>query len=142
MAKKKVHKLKDTSPEAFRVICISSHQNDYRLSWAINEKLKIDLTRSEDHQVVSPKSNIKQTFSHYSYSQDQYEVSYHLISNKSENGYLLKKYNNIDYLLKISGELSNISMPELVTLLKEIPIVNTAFELDDLTPANKKRLSI
>mgnify|MGYP006293116765 FL=1 len=138
---KKVHKLKNVVPEAFKVICIASHQNDYRLSWAINDKLNLKLKRTQDHHIEIPQSGVDQSFSHYSSESEEFFATYHLISNKSEQGYLLKNMQNIDYFLKISGELENISIPELVVKLKEIPIVITAFQMEKFTPQQVKRLS-
>ncbi len=138
---KKIHKLKNVVPEVFKIICIASHQNDYRLSWALNEKLNINLKRVEDHQLQLPQNRGTQNFSLYASDPDESLVVYHLISNKSEQGYLLKNMKNIDYFLKISGEMENISLPDLVGKLKRIPIIITAFELENPTQAQMKKFS-
>jgi hypothetical protein len=138
---KKIHKLKDVSPENFKIICIASHQNDYRVSWALNKALKLKLQRANDHEVKDLKTQTVQKFTHYSWENKDLFLSYHLIANKSEQGYLFKDMPNIDYFLKISGDLENISLPEMVAKIKEISMVITAFELQKITATQEKRIT-
>ncbi|MFO8235175.1 MAG: IPExxxVDY family protein [Bacteroidales bacterium] len=138
---KKIHRLKHVEAESYKLICIASHQNDYRVSWAINEKFQINLKRTVDHRIQIPKTDNYQHFLHYVYVDNLSMVSYHLIANKSEYGFLLKNMPNIDYLLKILGHLENISTLEIVRFLKDIPIIMTAFEVDKITPVQHRRLS-
>ncbi|MFP4042465.1 MAG: IPExxxVDY family protein [Bacteroidales bacterium] len=138
---KKIHRLKNLEPEIFKVVCIASHENDYKVSWSINEKLKIILKRQENHKIPISKTDNYQEFLHYSYEDNNSQVNYHLLANKSEQGFLIKDMPNIDYFLKISGHLENISVPEVVHSLKEIPIIMTAFEMENITRVKHKRLS-
>lgn len=138
---KKIHRLKNLEPETFKVVCIASHENDYRVSWSINEKLQINLKRQENHKIPIPKTDNYQEFLHYSCEENSNQISYHLLANKSEQGCLIKDMPNIDYFLKISGHLENISVLEVVNLLKEIPIIMAAFEMENITKLRQKRLS-
>jgi len=138
---RKIHKLKGFQPEQFRVICIASHQNHYRLSWALNKLLNIQLQRSDDLTINIPKANIVQHFSVYSYRQDDAVLSYDLIGNKSEQGVLFKEMPNIDYLFKISGEKSDAEFTDLIKRVNSLEIVITAFEPKPLTNVQSKKIN-
>jgi hypothetical protein len=138
---KKVYKLKGLQPENFRIICIASHQNHYRLSWAINNVLEIYLRKSDDLVIRHSKANIDQRFSKYSFRKDSLPVLYHLISNKSEQGFLLKELPNIDYFLKVVGELEDQEFIDIMNKIKNLDIVITAFELKPISNVQSKKLT-
>ena len=54
-AKKKIHKLAFDFESDFKLIGIASHENDYRLSWAINKSLNIDFIKADDLLIHHPK---------------------------------------------------------------------------------------
>lgn len=136
--KKKVHKLILEPETGFKLIGISSHENDYRLSWALNKYLGYNFSKSENLLIQKPKHNIEQSFSVYIYNDEETFLQYQLIANNSENGFLIPELKNIDFFLKISGEYSDSIINKIVTKLKKIEIINTAFNLEDLSERNKK----
>jgi hypothetical protein len=138
---KKVYKLKGLQPENFRVICIASHQNHYRLSWALNRVLNIHFRQSDDLVIKHNKANVDQRFSKYTFRTDATPITYHLISNKSEQGFLLKELVNIDYLLKIVGELEDEDFKDIIDKIKNLDIVITAFELKPISNVQSKKLT-
>lgn len=138
---KKVHKLKGFQPESFRVICISSHQNHYRLSWALNRVLNIQFQKSEDLIVKLSKANIEQHFSKYAFQDNTLSITYHLISNKCEQGYLLKELPNIDFFLKIEGDIEEDFFQNLINKIKGLDIVITAFELKPIKNVQSQKLT-
>ncbi|HAN18815.1 MAG TPA: IPExxxVDY family protein [Bacteroidales bacterium] len=136
--KKKVHKLIFEPETGFKLIGISSHENDYRLSWALNKYLGYNFSKSENLLIQKPKHNIEQSFSVYIYNDEETFLQYQLIANNSENGFLIPELKNIDFFLKISGEYSDSIINKIVTKLKKIEIINTAFNLENLSERNKK----
>jgi hypothetical protein len=138
---RKVYKLKGLQPEKFSVICVASHQNHYRLSWALNKLLNIHFQKSDDLIIKLNKANVQQSFSKYSFVDESGPVAYHLISNKSEQGFLLKELPNIDYLLKIEGEADDKLIKQLITRIKNLEIVITAFELQTISNIQSKKLT-
>ncbi len=138
MAKKKVHKLVFEFDNDFILIGIASHENDYRLSWAINKSLSFDLTKCENLTIKHPKHKIELSYSMYSFSDSNNYMNYQLISNKSEQGFLLPEFKNIDFLFRISGHSDLSYINELLVQIKKIDIVITAFPIDDLSERQKK----
>ncbi len=131
-AKKKIHKLAFDFDSDFKLIGIASHENDYRLSWAINKSLDVDFVRVDDLIINHPKHKIETPYSMYSYFDEDNFISYNLISNKSEKGFLLPNMANIDFILKISEETDSDILDNLLKKLKKIDIIITAFFIEDL----------
>jgi len=138
---RKVHKLKGFQPESFKVICIASHQNHYRLSWALNRILNIQFQKTDDLIIKLNKANIEQHFSKYTYQDNTLPSTYHLISNKCEQGYLLKELTNIDFLLKIEGDIMEDFFRNLINKIKGLDIVITAFELKPIKNVQSQKLT-
>jgi hypothetical protein len=139
MTKKKIHKLIVEFENDFKLVGIASHENDYRLSWAINKALGLELVKIDDLEIDHPKHKINITFSRYHYFDENGEMDYNLISNKSENGFLIPKIKNIDFIMKISGDPDDSNIQKVMTVLKKIDIIITAFLIDDL-PDNMNKL--
>ena len=136
-AKKKLHRLNCEYERDYMLIGIASHENDYRLSWALNKNLYFNFTKIDDLIISHPKHNIEINYSMYFSNDDSY-LNYHLISNKSEQGFLLPKMKNIDFVLKISGDVNTDFINELLIKLKRIDIVITAFFIQDVSDRLEK----
>jgi hypothetical protein len=138
--KKKLHRLKvSVRPELF-TIGISSHENDYRLSWAINNQLGFKFSRAANLGLFNEKIQEKQIFSVFSYTEEEYELKYYLVSNTSENGFLLPEYRNVDFLFLIQGEMSENELDKLLTQLKKIEIINLAFQIPNLPAKSLEKI--
>ena len=140
MKKKKVHKLQNFYHEDFQIICIASHQNDYRLSWALNEKLNLGLQKADDLKIEDKKYEIKHQFTKYSYEDSTQTLRYHLIANKNPQGFLFPDMKNIDYLLKIEGDMNEEDISSLIRVIRKIDFVIIAFKLDNLREKHRKKL--
>ncbi len=138
---RKVHKLKGFQPESFRVICIASHQNHYRLSWALNKVLNVQFQKAADLIIKLNKTNVEQHFSKYYFQDNTLSLTYHLISNKCEQGYLLKELPNIDFFLKIEGDIEGDFLRNLIDKIKGLDIVITAFELQPIKNVQSQKLT-
>lgn len=138
VSKKKVHKLSADYESDFYLIGIASHENDYRISWAVNTALKWKLVKIDDFKVNHPKLKTMVNYSMYKYTDVDELFNYNLIANKSEKGFLLPELKNIDYILKISGDIDAEFLNSIIQKIKKIDIVITAFLIDDLTPRMKK----
>ena len=139
--KKKLHKLNvSTDPDSY-IIGISSHENDYRLSWAINNQLGFKFSRSDNLELYNDKISENQIFSVFSYSEDEYDIKYFLVSNTSQNGFLLPEHRNVDFMLVVQGEISYKEFSGLLEQLKKIDIINLAFEISRLSPKSMEKLT-
>jgi hypothetical protein len=129
--KKKVHKLAGSGGTTFVLLGISSHENDYRLSWAINRKLGLDFRRTESLRVPHIK-NIEAApmeFSMFQYTSPDGIIKMNLISNRCPNGFFISKLKNIDFFLQIFGEDAPDMADNLSKELRSIDLVSTVFEI-------------
>lgn len=138
--KKRKHKLTFQLDFNFFLLGISSSENDYRLSWEINKKLKISLRKSTDH--VIKREEIEQAFSVYTFSDEEVYLQYFLIANKSENGYLIEELRNMDYFMQIHGDITDRQQEQIISSVKNIKGVFGVFKLDIDTLKSKNKLII
>ncbi|NJO70376.1 MAG: IPExxxVDY family protein [Bacteroidetes bacterium] len=94
----------------FHLIGIASHENDYRLAWAINSVLKISLAKSEDAVVFHDKYKHDISLSLFTQNFAEQGYSLKLFANKGDNFFLLEEYKNIDFFMKIEGEISEMKL--------------------------------
>ena len=137
---KKSHKLVVEDDFHFLLIGISSHENDYRISWAINTQLKMAFKRTDNLHIHNPRISEDQEFSLYQFTDPETLLHYDLFSNRCDNGFLLEEMKNIDYFLKISGDANKNFPTQLVNKLKKIDIITTAFEINPLKLKSRKKL--
>ena len=140
MGKKDVHKLSPETKIAPILFGISSHENDYRLSWAINENLGFRFAKTENYISYNQRLNATQEFSAYCFTEDERANTYRLISNRCENGFLLDELKNIDFLLLIDPTDSAFQAIELMSRIKTIPFVSAIFAIEMNSLKNRKRL--
>ncbi len=121
MSKKNILKL-DLTPTSATVIGISSHENDYRLSWSLNEHLGFSFAQDQD--MITDSDNEFSCFIHH----DENQIL-KLISNRCDNGFLLNKYKNFDFILKIEPKLSSTELDACIDKLKKIPLISAVMHI-------------
>ncbi len=136
LLKAKVHTL--SGEKDYKLIGIASHLSDYKLSWLLNEELDFKFRQSEEIIFEAYKSLETSKFSVYK-SEDENDTIYTLFSNRSDMAILVKALKNIDYILKIEGELSNPQLLELVEKIKKLKHILTAFEIDQNSLKSKEK---
>ncbi|MBK8805710.1 MAG: IPExxxVDY family protein [Bacteroidales bacterium] len=127
--KPKIIKLNIEPDLDFRLIAIATSMNDYNLSWKINKSLDISLQRDEELLVELENSKEKKAFSLYRCCENSNGLRYVLVANKSENGLLLRDLPNIDFFLKISGEIYDNEENEIVSAIKNTEGIMIAYVL-------------
>jgi len=140
--KKKSHKLSVEPDYRFFLIGISSHENDYHLCWSINQKLNLNLQKTVNYISFNPKLKDNQEFSNFTFEDEERLLSYHLLSNRCDNGFLVEEFRNIDFLILVYGELTKDTKEKLIQELKEISIISTCFTLEPQTLKSRDRLLI
>jgi hypothetical protein len=129
--KKKVHKLTGSAANPYKLIGISSHENDYRLSWAVNNQLGLNLLRIDDLTVIRKSLAEDTSFSQFQHTDDTKMVKINLISNRCPDGFLIREMKNIDFFFQIFGEPDQKYLDGLIAGLKSITIISLAFEIPE-----------
>ncbi len=138
---KKKHKLSFDNVDIC-LLGISSHENDYRLIWAINESINIQLKHDENLVVQNKKHSEIQRFTVYSCFDELAMLKYHVISNTCENGFLIEKLKNLDFIMQVSGETALQNLDSIMQRLREIKIVTAVLMVDTekIIPRDKQNL--
>jgi len=121
-------RLKINQENKFALFGIVSAEPDYKLSLAVNKKLKIKL-RNVMPVITENKSAERISFSRFS-DNSSLHMTFDLFSNRSGKNYLVKKLVNIDYILKICNAENEDDINRFNFLLKEIECITAVFKLD------------
>lgn len=114
----------------FLLIGISCHEKDYRLCWAINQALGIDMARTENPLEISLRKDEKPSrFTLYGFEHPENDSAFFLVSNRSETGLLVPEQKHADYFLVVHGPFGKNEEARFLQSIKEIAFVLTAFAL-------------
>ena len=90
------HKLDMAPDPEVMLIGISCHENDYRLCWALNRELGIDLVRRAS-DITEPGPEKMASYSAFDHTDQEHEARWTLVHNRSADGILLKDHTLSDY---------------------------------------------
>ena len=111
----------------FIVLAINSHAKGYKLCWKMNNRLKLNFIKNKYHK---PEETTGVEFSRFTSEAKDLDILYDLISNYSKGGYLLPKFKNVDYFLKIQNPFWEKEKEEFIGKLSKIPEILLIFEFD------------
>lgn len=127
MAKKISAKI-DFSSE-YTLIGISCHMKDYRLTFFLNKQLNIHLKRIDDFNQAGPDKN-DLSYAVYFYNCPDTKNDFCLITNHHSDGKLIPTLGSIDYFLLIQNEISSDRKKGLIKIVKTVPNLLTAYEIE------------
>jgi hypothetical protein len=113
----------------FRLIGISSHENDYRLVWSVNNQLKMQFVRIENMVVHNQKLKADLEFSRFSYHDEGRYLKYYLISNRCPDGFLFPEIKNFDFLMQIVGDMTDADTQAFSRKIKTVEVISASFVL-------------
>ena len=130
MSKVKKHTLYVDQAYDFDMIGILSHHNDYRLAWGLNERLLIQLVKTDEEFVVVNKKGIKiSSHSMYEFKDNENLIEYYLIKNKSQGKFLIPEKPAVDYFLFLY-ENHIWDLEDLVSELRQTPSILGIYTFD------------
>jgi hypothetical protein len=121
-------RLDDNTKAEYAILGIVSTEPDYKVSQLLNKNLKLSL--KNDKALDLPGVNgTNLSFSRFSCATNVPEISYHLISNRSDKTWLLKTLKNIDYIFQIYSD-NKCDINQLTRSLREIEKITAVFSFD------------
>ena len=137
----------------FVLIGISSHEKDYRICWALNNKFGIELIKVNSLEIKGKKQETPSFFSLFTYDHPDSFIEYTVVANLSEsktgsikentlfgskakpqsyseNEFLIPEHKQMNYFFVIKGELDDASVQQMIKQIKEIDMVLTAIPID------------
>ena len=124
----------------FVLIGISSHEKDYRICWALNNKLGLNLVKTEPLEIKDKKQDDLSHFSLFCFEQPDDFMEYFIIANRSEKGLLIPEQKQIDYFFIVRGEIEDDKVMEMIKRIKDSNLVQTAFRVDVNSLKSKQNL--
>jgi hypothetical protein len=123
--------------EDYYLLALACHEPDYRACWILNQALGLKLVRTDNLQVKDLKTGADFEFARYVFDDEERMVQWYLLSNHTENGYFAPEHKNIDFFLRLSGEISERDVKNILTELKKITGILTAFDTERKNIRNK-----
>ena len=128
----------------FILIGISSTSKDYRLGWELNKELRLKLCRIDDvlkpntansvHEygelIIAENDLPDQMYSHYKHIDEEKDIEYDLLSNRSGAGLLIPEQKQTDYFWIIRGVNSESFGNKVMASIRKLANVQTAFKID------------
>jgi len=125
---------------SFRLIGISCHARDYRLSWALNNDLSIQLEKvHRENAAEGLKKNGVAIESLYSFLDKENHATYQLMYNKHNNNLLLPEQKAADFLF-IIDQMNDEKFDDVLQKIKQNDLVKTAFVIDVASLKSKENL--
>lgn len=118
-----------TAPAWFTLLGISCHLREYRLSFLVNENLGFHLSRLDDLPYFPGGAKEAAFFSLYRWADDDQENTYYLLTNRSDETLLIPSVKQADFLMLIEGPFKKKQQDELLSNLRKVPQVLTAFPI-------------
>lgn len=132
------HKLEMEPDPEVMLIGISCHVKDYRLCWALNRTLGINLAR-RDSDITDPGPEKLASYPVFDHLDEESQAHYVLVNNHCTDGVLIKEYHQADFFL-IVDEAAPHSPTELIDQVRKTEFVLTAFPLDARTERGAHKL--
>ncbi|MDR3226547.1 MAG: IPExxxVDY family protein [Prevotellaceae bacterium] len=126
--KAKTLKLKENNYN-FVVLAIVSSEDDYYLIWNLNNILSLNLNKTE-HPMLKNLIPIGKTISYFNYICDKTGIEYSFVRNKYSKFRLISKFDSIDFMLKISGNLTNEQITHITTAIRSVKGITACINLN------------
>ncbi len=136
----KTKKLKYKPNYNFKLIGISSSEEDYKLSWEISQQIKSGFVKADDLQIIDSRFPDYLTFSVFENSDKSNLPDIKLVSNKGKEGFLIEELKNIDFFIIIYEEDDTKFYKDFVLKLKESEIITAVFSLKPDNLKSKEKL--
>lgn len=144
--------LEDFCEEAYSLIGIHTTLEDYKLAYLLNLHLKASFKKASFSLDFENEKN-NASFAIYESTNQKYDFDWFLISNstKEENAtlfnglplftetktYLFPEKKNVDFFIKISGDIAIEFIAETIKKIKEVNQVITSYQIDKNTLKSK-----
>lgn len=126
--------------EDFCLLGVVSDEPDYRLCWLINQALGTAFMKQEDLTVYHKKHGADQSFSIFSFLDEEACLTFRIIRNRSDAGYFLDELKNLDYLVHIQGEIYHDKISDFLQGMTSIGGIRMGIPVDLAKIRNKERL--
>lgn len=122
----------------YKIIAISTHLKDYRVSFYLNDLLALKLKKIDDLVVDNKTEANAQSFEQQQYKDQGKEIYYHLIHNKGSGVFFLPSLKKFDFIFIIKTENNIENQDEIFNILKASQHFQILFKVDSLSKKENK----
>jgi hypothetical protein len=113
----------------FVVFAIVTAEDDYRLVWCLNNALSLNLSRAE-HPMLKKEIAAGKNVAYFTYKNENINVEYALIGNKYDEFRLFPQLSTTDFVLKISGNLTNEQINDIASSVRSVKEITACINLN------------
>jgi hypothetical protein len=131
----------------FLLVGISCHEKAYRLCWALNNVLTIDLERGDDLAITLKKVDPPSTFTFYVHENNEQDTACFLVANRGETpgetverAWLVTEQKQADYFFVAKGPFSKTDEERMLQGIRQVPFVLMSFPIDPESLKSKQNL--
>ncbi|PLX08266.1 MAG: IPExxxVDY family protein [Marinilabiliales bacterium] len=136
----KTRKLKYKPDYDFKLLGLSSVEEDYKLSWELSRTLNTGFVKSMELRIIDPKFSDFLLFSVFENEDKSGFPDIRLVSNKGKEGYLIEELKNIDFFIIIHDDEDTNFYTEFVSKLKKSEVITAVFQLEPNKLKSKEKL--
>jgi hypothetical protein len=120
----------------FFLFGISCAEKPYRLCWALNGQFKATFSKDKDIEISvgvgkqEKKHSAILKFPMFVFRNEEMFTEYRIITNKIASKFLIPEFKQADYLLMVQGGMPYSEKSAILKKIKEVPFIQTAFEID------------
>lgn len=114
----------------FFLVGISCHEKPYRLCWAINKTLELEMTASDPHVISLKKNEAPIEFPLFELVNNENETSFLLIANKLDSNVLIPEQSQADYFFIVKGPFRETDLEEMMKKIREISFVIMTYRIN------------
>jgi hypothetical protein len=126
--------------EYYGIIAIATSAKDFKATFILNERLFIQLEKTDDLVVDNKSKSVKQVFSKYVFEDETTGLNYTFISNKTNKGAFLSSLKNFDFLLFIKSFEDDIDVYSLIEKLRNVNEFQAALPVNKLNKKEDKQV--
>ena len=124
----------------FTLFGISCHEKDYRICWALNNKLRLEFKKVQDIESKEKKKKENTKYPLFEFIDEEAHREYFIIGNRSDSALLIPEQKHADYFLMVRGNFNDAEKEILLKNIKSIQIILTAFEIQPNELKSKQNL--
>lgn len=119
---------------------ISCHEKPYRLCWAVNKALLLDMELASPLSIALKKGDPESKFLLYMHENTDNDTACFIVANRGDRGLLVPEQHQADYFFVAKGPFSKTDETNMLTAIKSIPFVLLAFPLVPETLKSRQNL--
>lgn len=124
----------------FFLVGISCHEKPYRLCWAINRDLELNMEQATPFEISLKKNADVTHFTLFEYEDQQHETAVYLISNRSDNQLLIPEHERSDYFFIAKGPFTDTDKERMAKQIRNISFVLMSYTIDAAALKSKQNL--